>query len=122
MPGEFPVSLIHNLLDVTTEDVRQLVAIHALIRMSIFEKEHVVKELDNETLQDNDEWVLSEDVNGLDSDNEETNNSGFDSDEDSGEGVEQNVNRFENHTDSNLHMWELIETKEDEIAIEQGKK
>ena len=56
------------------------------------------------------------------SDDEETKNSDFESDEDSGEGAEQNVNRFENHTDSNLHVWKLIETNEDEIAIEQGKR
>jgi hypothetical protein len=36
MPGEFPVSLSHNLLDVTTEDIKQLVAIQSLKQMSVF--------------------------------------------------------------------------------------
>ena len=29
MPGDFSVSLSHNLLDATTEDIKQFVAIHA---------------------------------------------------------------------------------------------
>ena len=33
MPGEFPVSLSHNLLDVTTEDIKQIFSIHALKQM-----------------------------------------------------------------------------------------
>jgi len=36
MPGEFPVSLSHNLLDVITEDIKQFVAIQALKQMSVF--------------------------------------------------------------------------------------
>jgi hypothetical protein len=39
MPGEFPVSLSHNLLDVTTEDIKQFVAIQALKQMSVFQKD-----------------------------------------------------------------------------------
>ncbi len=34
MLGEFPVSLSNNLLDVTTEDIKQLVAIQALKQIS----------------------------------------------------------------------------------------
>ena len=30
MPGEFPVSLSHNLMNVTTEDVKQFFVVHAL--------------------------------------------------------------------------------------------
>jgi len=36
MPGKFRVSLSHNLLDVTTEDIEQFVAIRALKQISIF--------------------------------------------------------------------------------------
>ncbi len=36
MPGKFPVSLRHNLLDVTTKDIKKFVAIQALKRMSVF--------------------------------------------------------------------------------------
>jgi hypothetical protein len=64
MPGEFLVSLSHNLLDVTTEDIKQFVAIYALKQMSSFQ-ENVAIESDGETLEDNDEWVLSEDSDGL---------------------------------------------------------
>ena len=38
MPGEFPVSLSHNLLDVTTEDIKQFVAIQALKQMLVFRR------------------------------------------------------------------------------------
>ncbi len=38
MPGEFTVSLSHNLLDVTTEDIKQFVAIKALKQMSVFQE------------------------------------------------------------------------------------
>ena len=37
MLGEFPVSLSHNLLDVTTEDITHFVAIQALKQMSVFQ-------------------------------------------------------------------------------------
>ncbi len=57
----------------------------------------------------------------MDSDGDEIYNSGFESDKHSGEGVEHDVNRFEIQTNSNLHVWQRIEIKEDEIAIEQGK-
>jgi hypothetical protein len=58
----------------------------------------------------------------LDSDDEIINDSDHEADEHSGEGTEQNVDRVEIQTDSNLLVWERIETIEDEIAIEQGKK
>ena len=54
MPGEFPVSLSHNLLDVTTEDIKQFVAIQALKHMSGFQ-EDVAIESDGETLEDSDD-------------------------------------------------------------------
>ena len=38
IPGEFPASLSHNVLDVTTEDIKQFVAIHALKQMSVFKR------------------------------------------------------------------------------------
>ena len=58
IPGEFPVSLSQiNLLDVTTEDMKQFVAIQALEQMSVFQEE-VAIESDNETLEDSDEWIL----------------------------------------------------------------
>ena len=40
IPGEMPISLSHNFLDVTTEDVKQFVASPALKKMSIFQKNH----------------------------------------------------------------------------------
>ena len=55
MPGEFPVSLSYNLLNVTTEDVNQFFAIHTLKQMSIFEKDHDVIESDKETKEDSDD-------------------------------------------------------------------
>jgi hypothetical protein len=36
--------------------------------------------------------------------------------------AEQNVNRFEIQTDSNLRVSERNETNDDEIAMEQGTK
>ena len=66
--------------------------------------------------------VLSEDSDGLDSDDEETDDSGFESDEDSDERVEENINRCEIRTYPNLPDWERIEIKEDKITIEQGEK
>ena len=50
------------------------------------------------------------------------NDSDHESDEHSVEVAEQNVDRVEIQTDSNLPVWERIETIEVEIAIEQGKK
>ena len=122
MPGEFPISLSHNLLDVTTEDIKQFVAIQALKQMSAFQ-EDVAIESDGETLEeDSDEWALSEDSDGLNSDDEESNNSSFESDEHSGEVAEHNVPRFEIQSNSNSRVAERNETDDDEIAIEQGNK
>ena len=86
MRGEFSVYLGHNLFDVTTEDVKQFVVIHAFKQISVFQ-EPVSIESDNETLKYNsDKWVLSKNSDGLDSDDEEFNDSGFESDENIGEG------------------------------------
>ena len=71
-------------------------------------------------LEDNEEWALFEDCNGLDNDDEESNDLSYESDEQSGEVEEHNVNRFEIQTHSNLHVAERNETDDDEIAIEQG--
>jgi len=49
MSGEFSISLSHNLLNVTTEDIKQFVAIQALKQMSDFQ-EDVTIESDGETL------------------------------------------------------------------------
>jgi hypothetical protein len=57
MPGEFYASLSHNLLGVTTEDIKQFVAIQALKQMSVFQ-EDVAIESNGETLEDNDKWAL----------------------------------------------------------------
>jgi hypothetical protein len=121
MPDEYHVSLNHNLLDVTTEDIKQFVAIQALKQMSVFQ-EDVAIESDGETLEDSDEWALSEDSDGLDSDDEESNDSSFESDDHSGEVAEHNVPRFEIQSNSNLRVAERNEIDDDEIAIEQGKK
>jgi len=79
-------------------------------------------ESENETLEDSDEWVFSEDSDRLDSDDEETSDSRFEYNEDSGERVEEDANRFKIHNGSNFPDWERIETKDDKIAIERGKK
>ena len=81
MPSEFHVSLSHNMLDVNTEDVEQFVVVHALKQKSIFQKDHAAIKSGNETLEDNDEWLLSEDSDGLDRDDEETSESGYEYDE-----------------------------------------
>jgi hypothetical protein len=52
MPYEFHASWSHNLLDVTTEDVKQFVAIHVLKEMSNFQTDHVAIESFNEMLED----------------------------------------------------------------------
>ncbi len=39
MPGKFLVSLSHNLLDVTTEDIKQFVVIHDLKKMLVFKED-----------------------------------------------------------------------------------
>ena len=109
MPGEFPVFLSHNLLDVTTEDIKQCVAIQALIQMSAF-REDVAIGSNGETLEDSDEWALSEDSDGLDSDDEESNDSSFESDEYIGEVAEHNVTRFKIQSDSNLRVAERNES------------
>ena len=108
------------MIDVTTEEIKQFVAIHDLKQMSVFQDAAI--ESDNGTLEDSDEWELSECSDGLENDDEESNDSGFESDEDISEIVEENANRFEIHTNSNVPDWERIETKKDKIAIEQGKK
>ena len=54
MPSEFIVSLNHNLLDVTTEDITQFVAIHALKQVSVFQEDFSI-ESDNETLETSDQ-------------------------------------------------------------------
>ncbi len=58
----------------------------------------------------------------MDNDDEESNDSSFESDDHNGEVAEQNVNRFEIQTDSNLRVAERNETDDDAIAIEQGNK
>ncbi len=121
MRGEFHVSLSHNLLGVTTEDIKHFVAIQALKLISVFQ-EDVAIELDGETLEDRDEWAISEDSDGLDSDDEESNFSSFESDEHNGEVAEYDVSRFEIQSDSNLRVAECNETDDDEITIEQWKK
>ena len=89
--------------------------------MSVFQEE-VAIESDNETLEDSDEWILSDDSVSLDSDNEIINDSDHESDEHSVEVAEQNVDRVEIQPDLNVPVWERIETIEDEIAIEQCKE
>jgi hypothetical protein len=79
MPGEFHVSLSHNLLDVTTGDIKQFIAIHPLKQMLLFQ-ENVAIESGGETLEDSDEWVLSEDSDGLNSSDDEANDSSLDFD------------------------------------------
>ncbi len=105
------------MLDVTTKDIKQFAAIHALKQMSGFQEEVGTKS-DNETSEDSDEWVLSDDSVSLDSDDEIINDSYPEFDEQSGEGAEHNVDRVEIQTDSNLPVWERIKTIEDEITIE----
>jgi hypothetical protein len=58
----------------------------------------------------------------LDSDDEVSKDSSFEFDDNSGEVPEQNVNRFEIRSDSNLRVAERNESDDNEIAIEQGKK
>jgi hypothetical protein len=120
MPGEFPVSLSHNLLDVTTEDIKQFVAFQALKQMSVF-REDVAIESDNETLEDSDESAFSKDSDGLDIDDEESNDSSFESDDRSGEVAKHNFPRFEIQSNSNLRVAECNVTDDDKIAIEQGE-
>jgi len=84
MPGEFHISLSHNWLDVTTGDIKQFVAIQVLKQISVFQ-EDVAIELDSETLEDSDDWALSEDSDGMESDDEEINDSSLESDGHSGE-------------------------------------
>ena len=65
---------------------------------------------------------MSEDSDAMDSDDEETSNdSNYESDEESARIVENNVNRFEIKIQSNMPLWERIETEKDEIATKQGK-
>jgi hypothetical protein len=62
--------------------------------MSVFQ-EDVAIESDGETLKYSDEWALSKDSDELDSDDEESNFSSFESDEHRGEVAEHHVSRFE---------------------------
>jgi len=89
--------------------------------MSVFQ-EDVAIESDGETLQDSDEWALYDDSDGLDSDDEESNDLSFESDEHNGEVAEHNVSRFKIQSDSTLRVAERNEIDDDKIAIEQGKK
>jgi hypothetical protein len=57
----------------------------------------------------------------LDSDDKESNDSSFESDEHIGEVPEHNINRFEIRFDSNLRVAQRNKTDEGEIAIEQGE-
>ena len=79
-------------------------------------------ESDGETLEDSDDWELSEDSDGLDSDDEESNDPSFEFDEHSGEVAVYNVPRFEIQSNSNVRVAERNETDDDDIALEQGKK
>ena len=83
---------------------------------------YVAIESNDGTLEDSDEWELSEDSDGLDNGDEESDDSDCESDEDSSDIVEENANRFKIHNASNLPDWERIETSEDNIAIEQEAK
>jgi hypothetical protein len=118
MSGEFHVYLSHNLLDITAEDVKQFVSICALKQILIFQKDQVAKESDNEMLEDSVEWLISEDSDGLDVDEEETSDSGYEYDKESAEKAEKNVNRFENHIDFDMSLRERIDPEEDEITNE----
>ena len=60
-----------------------------------FIQEDVAIESDGETLENSDEWALSDDIDGFDNDDEESNDSSFESDEHSGEVAEHNVSCFE---------------------------
>ena len=127
MPDEFPVSLSHNLLDVTTEDAKQFTAIQALKNISFALNDDHEIETDGETVEDSDEWVFSEDTDELvsdelESDYEEIIDSDNETDEDRGCELENISDRHEIRHDSNLPVWERVENEEDEIAIEQGKK
>ena len=75
--------------------------------MSVF-PEDVAIESDGETLED--------------SDDQESNDSSFESDNHDGEVAKHNVHCFEIQINSNLRVAERNETHDDEIAIEQGKK
>ena len=57
----------------------------------------------------------------MDNDDEESNDSSFESDEHNGEVAEHNVNRFEIQTDSNLLVSGRNGTDDDEIEIEKGE-
>ena len=103
------------------EDIKQFVSIQALKQISIFQEDMTI-ESDGETLADSDKWALFEDSGGLDTDDEGSNDSSFESDEYSGEVAEHNVPRFEIKSNSNSRVAERNENDDDEIAIEQGKK
>ena len=104
------------------ENVKQFVAIHALKYMSIFQKERVALELDNETLEDSNKLLIFEDSDGLGSGDLEIGYSVYEPDEESVEIAEKNVQLFEIHTYLNMPLWERIKTQENQIAIEHGKK
>ncbi len=58
----------------------------------------------------------------MDSDDEESNDSSYESDEHSGEVAEHNVIRYEIQSDTNLRVVERNETDDDKVAIEKGTK
>ena len=118
MPGDFPVSLSHNLLDVTTEDVKQFVAIHALKKLSSIRNDDHSIESEGETVEDSDEWSSSEDT---DDNNSADEISVTDSESNNEIGDDITV-REQIEIDSFIPVWERVETQDDEIAIEQGKK
>jgi hypothetical protein len=60
------------------------------------------------------DWIYSDDG--------ESNDLSFESDEHGGEVARHNVTRFEIQSDSNLRIAERNETDDDDTAIEQGKK
>ena len=60
-------------------------------------------------LEDSDKGLLFEDSDGLDSDDEEPIDSGYEYDKDIDERAEKTVNHFEIHTRSNLPAWERTE-------------
>ena len=76
-------------------------------------QEDVAKKSDGDTLEDSDEWALSEDSNGLDSDDEERNDSSFESDEHDGEVADYNVTRFKIQSNSNLRVAERRKKEEE---------
>ena len=90
--------------------------------MSLFWKDYVTIESDNETLEKSDEWIFSDERDVLDHDDEETSDYGYEFDEDGSERARNNVNPFKNCVYSNLHTWGRAENEEDANASQQGGK